>query len=255
MFDRLFLFARVFTTVRNWWTYFLRRFGCIKTDLVTYDLARGLSLTLRTRSSDTNVFNDVWLSGVYDVPDFDWKNVRTVLDIGAHVGVFSLYAVSKAPSAKVIAVEPEPSNLELLRKNVSLNHLENQIAVEAFGVAGKPGSLSLNVMPGRGECNSMYRQTEASYRIEVPVTTLTDLFTRHAIDRCDILKMNCEGAEYEIFYSLPDEYFRRISCMLINYHFYSSDPKNHPHVLQAHLEKHGFTVQKNAKNIFIAIRA
>lgn len=248
------MLLRLLFTVRNWPTYFLRRFGFIKDGKVTYHLKGGSSLTLRTHSSDTIVFNDIWLQGVYDIPGFDWSGVKTVVDIGAHVGIFALYCAAHAPSAKIVAAEPEPENLALLHANVENNHLQNRVSIEPAGVAGTAGRLRLNVMPGRGECNSLYRQTEQSYGIDVPVVTLQDLFTRYNIGHCDLLKMNCEGAEYEIFYNLPDEYFRRISCMAINYHFYSSNPKHHPRELQAHLEAKGFTVTKNAKNIFVAVR-
>jgi len=247
--------VRLFTTVRNWPVYLLRRFGFIRTETIAYSLKNKHLLHVRTRSSDTNVFNDVWLGGVYDIHGFDWNRVKTVVDVGAHIGVFTLYALTHAPQAKVYALEPEPTNLDLLRKNIIDNRFDHLVTVEPLGLAGNVGTLALNVMPGRGECNSLYRQTEQSYRIVVKTTTLQELFDRYEIQQCDLLKMNCEGAEYEIFYSLPDSYYTRINAMIINYHFYSSNPRHHPHVLQAYLESKGFTVTKNAKNIFVALRA
>ncbi len=251
---KILLFFRLPLTVKNWWTYLLLRGGYVKTSTATYHLRGGLSLTVRTGTSDTPVFNDIWMGGVYDAPSLDWKKVRTVIDVGAHIGTFALYALRRNPNVVVYACEPEPSNAEILCLNVTQNHLENDVFIEEKGVADAPGTLTLNVMPQRGESNSLYRQTENSIRVDIPVTTLHELFTKYAIEHCDLLKMNCEGAEYEIFYTLTPEYFARIDAMIINYHFYSPNPKHHPLVLKAHLEKQGFTVTKTAKNIYFAQR-
>ena len=48
--------------------------------------------------------------------------------------------------------------------------------------------------------------------------TLQQIFDRHGITRCDFLKMNCEGAEYEILYRTPPEYLRRVERIALEYH-------------------------------------
>ena len=55
-------------------------------------------------------------------------------------------------------------------------------------------------------------------RVEVPCVTLAEIFDEHQLDRCNLLKMDCEGAEYEIFYNCPITYLHRIDQMAIEVH-------------------------------------
>ena len=63
----------------------------------------------------------------------------------------------------------------------------------------------------------------------------------------DILKIDCEGAEFEILYNLPQEYFKRIEKIRLEYHNHLSDKKNNSEYLMEFLKKNGFKVTKNKK--------
>jgi len=216
--------------------------------------ANGFTVTLRARSSDRNVYEDIWEKGVYDVGNLPWPAMKTIVDIGAHVGFFALYAAARAPEARVIAFEPESESVEALRRNVTDNGLTDRVRVEATGVAARDGTRTLHVNPGHAEKNSSYRQRSTSHPVEVPVVGLATVFETHAIGRCDLLKINCEGEEYEMLYTLPDELMGRIGAMLINYHLFSDDPTHKPERLKEHLEARGFSVTEHPSHIFVARR-
>ncbi len=249
------LLAALMRTVSNWWVYPMYRLGLSKGEYVRYKLRTGHTMVLRAKTSDFFVFNDIFLDGVYDAPEIPWNTLNTVIDVGAHVGVFALYVASQSPTAKVIAYEPEPTNIHTFRKTVDESKLHDRIIIEPVGIAGEAGELKMHVMPGRGEQNSLYRQTESSRSISVPVTTLAASFEKHGIAHCDLLKVNCEGAEYDMFYGLSDEYFKRIDRIVMNYHLFSLDPKHHPAILKEFLEGKGFTVRKLSEGIFLGYRA
>lgn len=249
------LLAALIRTVSNWWVYPLYKFGFLKGEYIVYNIRGGLKLFLRSKTSDFSVFNDLWLGGVYDAPEIPWKNLRNVIDIGGHIGIFALYVAAQSKNANVISYEPEPSNIDAFHKSIEASGLTDRVIVEPQGVAGEEGQLQMHVMPGRGEQNSIFRQTENSQPISVHVTTLAKAFEKHNIAHCDLLKVNCEGAEYDMFYGLSDEYFKRIDRIVMNYHLFSLDPKHRPDVLKSFLESKGFVVRKLQERIFLACRA
>lgn len=238
--------------VKNWPQYF-RSQDTAKQD-ITYRMRNGMLISVPARTTDVNPFTDVWFRKVYDAPRIRWKEARTIVDIGAHVGAFSLYAARRSPAANVYAFEPEPVSFGYLQTNVAQNHLEKRIHCAQFGIAAAEGALTLNVMPGRGEGNSLHRGGEGSTPVRIHTLRLQDAFDRLEIEHCDILKMNAEGVEYEIFYDLPAQYFARISTILMNYHIFVQHPDATPEKLRAHLERHGFFVTEQGKRFFIATK-
>lgn len=248
---------RLMTLVRNWPVYFLNRYGFIKKGDVTLKLWNGLTLISRPFHIDRSPFNDVWIDRSYDpnafgIP-FDWKKCRTIIDIGANIGDFTVYAAHKAPEATVIAVEPEPGNAGMVGKNIAANHLESRTKLHEVGV-GKRGSFTLYVDDTCSGGTSLFKHTEKSHEITVPVIPLQEIFEKEHIKHCDYLKMDCEGGEYDAFYGLPDAYFQRIAFMAIEYHHFSKDPLHTPAKLKEFLEAKGFTVIQPKKSFYFAWR-
>jgi hypothetical protein len=122
-----------------------------------------------------------------------------------------------------------------------LNGLGN-VVVERAAVAGAAGTLRLF----KGAEVSLH--TIQASRIdspdegeEVPAITLQQIFDRHGITRCDFLKMNCEGAEYEILYRTPPEYLRRVERIALEYHAVE-DKTRLARELAAFLVAHGIEI-------------
>lgn len=245
---------RLFTLVRNPTEYLRDRRKKAWNPKMRLKLRNGFTILLRAGTSDRCVFNDLWLERVYDLPGLRYPTYRTIIDIGAHIGLYALFAAHASPKAQIYAFEPESENFALLEKNIKNNHLTDRVHAFAKGIAACEGTLQLNVMPGRGECNSSYRQMEESFSLQVPVTTLDAVFREQNIDHCDLLKVNCEGEEYNIFLSMPDSLFDRIGAIILNYHLFSPDPTQHPRVLKQRLEERGFTVSRHLRNFFLATR-
>lgn len=237
-------------TVRNWRQFF--KSTAAETETV-YRLRNGLTLTVPAGTTNINPFVDIWLNHVYDHPKIRWSDVKTVLDIGGHIGAFALYAAKKAPSARTICFEPDPVTYAYLETNVRTNRL-TQIQTRCAAIGGETGQAVLHVLPGRSEANSLYAKLEGSHAVPVPVTTLRNVFDSEKIDRCDLLKMNAEGVEYEILYGLPPQYLSRIDVIVMNYHLFVKKPRATPDELRAYLESNGFTVTEQGKRIFVAVR-
>ncbi len=161
-----------------------------------------------------------------------------ILDVGAHIGGFTLLAASLAPNGRILAVEACRDSYEMLRRNVELNNLEN-VEASHLALAGRPGEVRLHRGATGNWGNSI---TSASGPVveRVPATTLAAYLDERAVDRCDFAKLNCEGAEFQILLSSPPETLRRIARMLVFHHLELVDDQNSLAELERHLERAGF---------------
>lgn len=170
-------------------------------------------------------FMDAWIvKEVYIDRDYERLGVTiepgwTVVDIGACLGGFVVSAAKRDPSIKVYACEPAPDSYFLLRQNVALNQVENVTALQV-AVAGKDGPLQLFTFSGHAEQNSLtVTRTQGTPNVlEVEGLSLASLFERLAITRCDFLKIDCEGAEFDILLQAPPALFGRIRHICMEYH-------------------------------------
>lgn len=126
------------------------------------------------------------LAGEYLVPGM--REPKTILDIGANIGAFSVWALSKWPDARVVAYEPWPSNAEMFRGN-----LGDRTAVLVEAAVFADGQLEM--YPGANNCGecSLWRGSEQS-SIERRVAGVSPTH----LDACDFLKVDTEGAELAI---------------------------------------------------------
>ena len=99
---------------------------------------------LQSRIVDSGGLLSVHVDRDYDVPGIDWTKVRTIVDIGSHVGSLCVWAGLRAPNAQVLAVEPNPETFELLIRNINRNGLQSRVHAINVAVADKPGTAYLN---------------------------------------------------------------------------------------------------------------
>jgi len=142
------------------------------------------------------------------------KKNDTVIDIGAHIGVFSLLASKYVSQGKIYAFEPFGKNYDMLVKNVKINHLDKIIKYENVGI-GKRGVRRLYINPHNSGAHSLFlRKSKYS---KVKIIPLSNVFKKYQIQKCDLLKIDCEGAEKEILLELPKKYLKKINKIIIEY--------------------------------------
>jgi len=131
----------------------------------------------------------------YKPDDIVFEDGDVVIDIGAHVGIVSIYLAKRYPFLMVYAYEPDKENYKRLVRNIEANG----VAVTAINKA-VTGDGRRVYMGGDRASNSggrsIYMETREAEPIES--VTLAAIFTEHGIDRCKLLKIDCEGAEYEV---------------------------------------------------------
>lgn len=150
---------------------------------------------------------------VYGVENADICENDTVIDVGANVGMFSIY-VNKRFGCKVIAFEPLKENYENFKRNILLNNLNpNDFEIYNLAVTDKDGDY---VKIGKQEWNlggsSIYYKNNVNSEF-VHTTTLKRFITSD----CKFLKMDCEGSEYVILPSII-EVINTFKYIGIEYH-------------------------------------
>jgi FkbM family methyltransferase len=185
----------------------------------TVDLhtADGLTITIRQNHGDAATVGEIFLEDCYGrgltLPDNP-----VVIDVGGFIGDFSLYAVKRLNARRVIVCEPSPRNWVLLLKNIANNGYEDRI--EPVNKAVTDGeNVMMNIdAPDENQC-----MVSAHFASEQPLTpvagiSLAQLLLDHAVESVDLLKIDCEGGEYAILESTPDDVLSRIRNIVFEYH-------------------------------------
>jgi FkbM family methyltransferase len=228
---------RIPHSVEQLWNRALHSLG------VTHKTIRidGLCFQVRRLAWDEGFLRHAIEREDYTKKEFALSATDTVIDIGANIGAFAVYAAKQASRGRVLAFEPASDNYELLARNAALNRLSNLTPVRA-AVAGQTGSLTLYRASGSGAHSTMAGHLFVTTGTEsVEALSLDDVFLRYRIDRCNLLKLNCEGAEFEILYSAPDAVLARIDRIAMEYHATESK-RQKADALVDYLDRHGFEV-------------
>ena len=128
-------------------------------------------------------------------PDNVVKPGDIVIDCGAHVGIFVDQAIQKG-AAQVIAVDPDPTQLECLRRNFAPEIETGKVVLVPKAVWSSPGKMTLHIGTENSGMSSLVKHRGGS-EIEVDVTTIDDLVAELGLPRVDFIKFDIEGAERE----------------------------------------------------------
>ena len=174
---------------------------------------RGPSMVARLR--DVNGPAEVFGLDEYDNRWLDWSRVDYVLDAGAHVGGFTLWASTRS-RCRIVALEPNPSTRALLEANVRRQHLEDRVRVRPWALGASTGPRRLR--PAADSAATALVEESSRGDIEVEAVTLMDAITSTGFPRIDLLKMDIEGAEHEVFGAVNAETLRRVDFWMIERH-------------------------------------
>src|SRR5882724_5056521 len=145
------------------------------------------------------------------------ERFRTIVDIGANVGSFAVYAAQLCPDARIYCYEPEQRNFDALRQNIDINGFASRVLAFQCAVASNTGQRDLAVTE-ESLGNSFHIVQSDAGRATVDCTTLTDIIASQKLEAIDLLKMNCEGTEYEILEGCSAADLSRIANIRLEYH-------------------------------------
>ena len=186
-----------------------------------------------------------------------------VIDIGAHIGWFTLAAAAAVPEARILSFEPMPENYALLTENLRLNTLTGRCRAFQLAVAGTAGEVSVGVrndhpLGGVSTTATILAATDAATSTvastRVRATTLDEIFVDNRIEKCALLKIDCEGAEHQIIASASPETLARIERIAVEVDFV--DEATDLASLTRLLASRGYTCETGGRwgNILYAVR-
>jgi FkbM family methyltransferase len=161
--------------------------------------ARSGGTRLVARVRDVNAPAEVFGRNEYDQAGIDWSAVEYVLDLGGHVGSFTLWAAART-RARFFAVEPNPFVYELLRGNVRRAGLDDRVTLRQAAVGDAPGRSWFELDKDSAASRLRGNQPDGS-GLEVEVITLEQAVAGSGFPRIDVVKMDIEGAEYGVLAS------------------------------------------------------
>lgn len=162
----------------------------------------------------------------------------TVVEIGAHKGYFTVLAGSVAE--RVLVFEPDPTNYSYLVRNVALNSQTNVTALhQAVSATAGTRQLAIGHTDAR---NTFFPSTFSGNkrRVQVECTTLPQALRDHGVDRIDVLKLDCEGSEYDVLLNCDAETMSKVRVITLEMHE-SGEISHTTAEMVAFLESHGFT--------------
>jgi FkbM family methyltransferase len=203
-------------------------------------LRRGSVITASPENMLWPIFSNTWYHLSYTKRCTIPKNAL-VVDVGANVGVFSLFAGRVA--RLVYSLEPASSNFSRLVSNVS--RAKNIIPLQ-LACAARDGRAALD-LSNEPIAFSLKTNALQGKREMVDAVSLSTLFDRYNISRCDFLKLDCEGSEFDIILGSEKSLFERITRIVLEYHDHLSEKFSHQDLLQR-LEALGFRATAYDRN-------
>ncbi len=178
-----------------------------------------LQFQVRPGTDDTNIVDEVANSEYYRNGRAMLTANSTVIDVGGHIGSFSI--MSALTGARAVVLEPVPVNFEMIKANIQLNNLQNQVKAINAAVWSTAGEQSLGVADDSTGGSGFWYKKPSVPQITVRTVRLSELMAAEQIETCDLLKLDCEGAEYEILSSLEPEVWPRIRAIVLEYHMFA----------------------------------
>jgi len=159
----------------------------------------GLRFIFPDTSSISSLYHHVWFRCDYEKVARPGRDM-VVIDVGAHVGLFTLKCARCHKTQLVVAVEPHPINAKLLRLNVRMNNLDDRVKVVEAALGQEEG-MSLLYVADRSDRHSLaydHRLHVPGRTVRVRVITMDNLVKELSIERVDYVKIDINGSVLDV---------------------------------------------------------
>jgi FkbM family methyltransferase len=173
---------------------------------------RPVDLLLRTYGGDLYLLHEIFLSRTYWIP-LSWRRpVATVVDLGANVGLATLFLSQYFPTARFVCVEPNPANTAILKQNISSLGELAQVIEGAVNASSGEAWFEDSVECWRGRlCQDRNRG-----RL-VRCYTMEEILTACDLSTIDVLKVDIEGAEQQLF-GTRNGWLSKVKVIIVELH-------------------------------------
>jgi len=206
----------VISRLKSPWEFMIVLTGTPRKGRETVKFRDGMKLNTRGTLPDYRAILETCIWDLYSRDfGFDCSEELVVIDIGAHIGTFSVSTAWRFPKSRVYSYEPLKANFDLLRSNTEENRVKS-VHPQMVAVAGKRGSATLHVSKDNTGGHSFFFQGDSD--VTVDTISLAEVFSTNGLTRCDLLKIDCEGAEYDILLNVPSSVLGLVRNIVLEYH-------------------------------------
>ena len=199
-------------------TQFVKKRMTGKPDEVLFHLKDGLVITSPNNSGTRSTVFEILVEDMYRLKWFTSGLGPTpvAVDIGAHIGSFSLAFTRLYPAGIVGAYEASPLTASYLKRNVQANRLTDRVDVHAEAVSAARGTLAFADNGGGSPVNGLTAPAGTAM-IDVPCVTLSEAFSARGVP-VDVVKIDTEGAEYGMILASSENDWASVRRVVIEYH-------------------------------------
>lgn len=223
----------------NWVGFLLFKSG--KSNAFQFNMRNGFQIQVPRKMLPP--FKESFLDQVYlkNFPSTQFlEGNPTIMDIGGNVGYFSLFMFSQNSAAKVYSFEPMPFNFSQMRSYAeTYPNFEWHIENKAIGPNNDPLVLYTSTVDEFSTMAGVFGDERRSKSIEVESKTISQVIDENHLGKIDLMKLDCEGSEYEIFKSMTENQIKAVSHYSIETHPGNNKEESHEFLLNF-LKEHGY---------------
>ncbi len=206
----------IYSNYRNWLYIIVCRI--LKKNINKVVLRSGITIEGGVKSLVVDIVDEIFIREVYCPPFLKLNPNDIVVDIGANIGVFSLYSKLHGAS-RIVSVEPLDTNVKLIKNNFQINKLSLP-DIANIALFKKESALKLYLY-GHDSHSMLFKpEIESSNAIykRVRGMRLSTLLKTYGLDKIDFMKIDCEGAEGYIIENSNKDNWKNIKKIAIEYH-------------------------------------
>ena len=177
----------------------------------------------------------------YILTKFTPKGGDVVIDIGAHIGLYTIISSKQVGNTgKVVAIEADPDNFEILKRNIALNNLTNVLPLN-YAVFSAKTKIKLYEQSASFKYNSVMltrANTKNENYAEVNADTLDNILKQNGVNQVDWIKIDVEGAEFEVLKGSIETLSGKNMSLLVEIHNIN-DPSHYNNVIEL-LKHHNY---------------
>ncbi len=192
--------------------------------------------------ADLSMFSEIFYHKYYNPTGFEINDKDIVFDIGANNGYFSFLASKKAINGKVYAFEPLPELMNKIKKSIEINNIKNIVTENTAVGNDNISPIPFYISSTHNGCHSIYDRESTQSKIMVDVINLKKYCENNHIDKIDFLKLDCEGAEYEIVTSEYMDFIKNTVSKISMEHHDDITEQKHEEIVDL-LIKNNFSVE------------
>ncbi len=185
--------------------------GALKKEKEKIKLSNNRNIYLRKSTKDHETFGEVFVDNIYNLPLP--VEPKTIIDAGANIGLASLFFKMKYHDASVVLIEIDKNNLEMIEKN-----LKNQTKVTILNKGLYNTNTYFKVFDPFNATNSFVVKESTQDDYDVESVTINQIIDDQKWDEIDILKIDIEGAEKNLFESNYQEWLPKVNVLMVETH-------------------------------------